>query len=483
MIIGCEKVVLYDEKSQTHQVKPARIHIQGSLISRVEELEDASLLEKKNQHGYLYFADKLISPAFVNAHTHLAMNCFRLANAHGLAKRNMIEDLFFRVEDQMTAQDVYAFARIGAYESLLAGVGFVWDHYYFAEEIAQAFADSGLAGVIAPTLQDIDGPGVKNLEKFWNQTLAIHKNSAFKKVGIFSAFGPHATDTVSLELLEKIGEAAHKENLPVHMHVAQSYEEVDYTIKNYGLNPYQVLLKSGLPDISPHNLWVHNVYAQNQDLESFASSNNTLCFCPFSQTIFAFPADVLAWEDAGVRWIVATDCAASNDSMNPQKELRQVAAVPAYRVTEGTPFQEYSTGRSTHFKAANDNRQMLKENYKQFSNPDWLLNKIWSLPGQMHPEVKVGQIRKGSLANLVIWDANHPCLWPSPDLQALAFSETQPAIWGMFVAGRQIGEFGSFHDSLVHSRAYQECAQEATNRLHDLFKRARVFDLSLATSR
>ena len=47
------------------------------------------------------------------------------------------------------------------------------------------------------------------------------------------------------------------------------------------------------------------------------------------------------WSEVGVRWVVATDCAANNDSMNVQQELRLVAGLRSV----GVPWSGLSSGR------------------------------------------------------------------------------------------------------------------------------------------
>ncbi len=475
MLFASEKVVLFNAKTKQYEIKAACIEVQGSLIKGTEVAKPGEL-DKSSSQNYLYFEDKLISPAFINSHTHIAMNCFR-GISHALSKRNMIEDLFYHVEKHLEPQDVYAFAKIGAFESIIAGVGFIWDHYYHGLELAQALYDTGLAGVIAPTLQDIKGPGVCLLEKEWQATCLIDDNTFYKNRGIFAAFGPHASDSVSVALLSKVAKEAKLRQLPVHMHIAQSYEESKAARANGQTSPYQLLKQSKILTQAPHSLLVHNIFGQEQDLEELPKANTTLCFCPFSQSVFALPADVLLWEKTGLRWTVATDCAASNDSMNPQKELRQVAAIPSYKITNSQVYQAFQSGKSEELDEVVALRRVSKKSWTHFNDPSWLLDKLWQLPGSMHPQIKVGSLEKGALANIAIWDLNHPSLWPCDSLHALAFCDSVSALHGLVIAGRELGEYGRFHDSLFHSESYKSSLVEAKERLCDLYARAGLTSL------
>jgi cytosine/adenosine deaminase-related metal-dependent hydrolase len=73
-----------------------------------------------------------------------------------------------------------------------------------------------------------------------------------------------------------------------------------------------------------------------------------------------------------------------------------------------------------------------------------LLSRVWSIPGRLHPEVTAGVLQRGALANLVVWDTDHPSFWPATDpLSALVMSDTVGAIETMVVAGRARGERGT----------------------------------------
>ena len=86
----------------------------------------------------------VVVPAMINTHTHLALSTLRGVGGLPSLGGNVVEELYFRVESHLTADDVRAFARIGAYESLLTGTGLVWDHYYFAHVIAEVLDEVGL---------------------------------------------------------------------------------------------------------------------------------------------------------------------------------------------------------------------------------------------------------------------------------------------------------------------------------------------------
>jgi 5-methylthioadenosine/S-adenosylhomocysteine deaminase len=169
-----DRVVLDDPL----RVTPARIEIAGTRIREVTETSRAAL-----DAGTVDLGDRLVSPAFVNGHTHLAMAAFRGLGSDDFAG-NVVEDLFFRLESALTPEDIRAFARLGAYECLLSGVAVVWDHYYGGTAVAEALLDTGLSGVVAPTLQDLGGPGAGASEAQLDATLEIAATEGETTLGL-----------------------------------------------------------------------------------------------------------------------------------------------------------------------------------------------------------------------------------------------------------------------------------------------------------
>eukprot|EP00965_Chrysotila_dentata_P126498 4182684-Pleurochrysis_carterae.AAC.2 len=188
---------------------------------------------------------------------------------------DVVSQLYFKLEQHMSAGDVRAFCRMGAFESLLGGVGLVWEHYYHGLSIAEALQETGLAGVVAPTLQDMAGPGVPLLERAIGETAAIAADASLRESGIFAALGPHATDTVSAPLWRRIvATAAELGGLPVHTHLAQSAEEVRAVSRaNNGLSPLGLLHHTGMLGSQLPLMLVHGNYLSGADLDLLGEPN------------------------------------------------------------------------------------------------------------------------------------------------------------------------------------------------------------------
>jgi 5-methylthioadenosine/S-adenosylhomocysteine deaminase len=411
---------------------------------------------------------KLLAPAFVNAHTHLAMIAFRGIGGLESLRGNVIEDLYFRLEKDLTPEDVYAFSRVGAQEVLLSGTAAVYDHYYGGSALANALLDAGLSGVVAPTLQDLAGPGVLALDEQLAATLSIHSDASFAARGVFAALGPHATDTVSDALWRTLSDLAEQHALPLHFHVAQSFEEVERNRDRFGASPLGRLARLGVLGARARLLLVHGVFAAEEDLALLDASKHTLVACPSSQAEYCFPADWRRWQRARLPWATGTDCATSNDAMDVQRELRVLSGMPMFSVTAS---ENYAAWMEQH--GGQDLGPLQAARNETFNSlagvrlPETLLASVWSAAGAWHPRAQVGRIAPGLLANLLVLDLEHPALWPATDvLRGLTMSDVAPAVHALMVAGRFRGTPGDFQRSLLAEPEYLEVRAEATARLH-----------------
>lgn len=468
LVIGAQRV-LFEDGAGGFSIEPASIEVVGSKIHTVHR--GAPGLARCPPT--LDFGEHLIAPAFIDAHTHLALSFLRGADAGEAVSGRMVEDLFYRMETKLQPEDVRAFTRMGAYESLLSGVGLVYDHYYFGEAVAEACLDVGLAAVVAPTLQDLAGPGIGQLESQLEATLNIAGSERLHTRGVFAAVGPHAGDTVSRALWTRAATLARSLNVPLHAHIAQSPQEWSKVTAREGLPPLAFLEHSGVLAEAPRSLLAHGLYAKRAELMRVPKESTTFLYCPSSQLVFGFPAPVLRWLELELDFVVATDCGASNDSLNVQKELRFLAGSGAMSVTASAEQDRFFGAElAAEPGALAARRGAAVAEAARWLTPAAITRRALVGAGRLHPAFLAGRIEAGALANLMVLDLNHPALWPGRDLvRALVYSDVAPALHAMIVAGRVRGEPGRFHQSLLGSDAYREAREEATRRLAALLAR------------
>lgn len=442
----------------------AAIEIEGHEIRAVVERPDAPV-------GSLDLGDRLIAPAWVNAHTHVALVAARGLGGLAMQAGNMVEELYFRLERCMEPADVAALAKVGAVDCLLSGTGAIFEHYYQGLAMAEALADTGICAALGPALQDLDGPGVHLLEQHFRELSELAKPTWAAR-GIVPVIAPHATDTVSPALWRRCRDLALVTGWPLHFHIAQSAEELERSWARHGCGPVQMLADNGVLDADIHLLMVHALYLSTAELDLLDGDRHTLGFCPAAQSQFDFPNPVQTWRERGLPVVLGTDAGSCNDTMDPQPELRMMASGPGFGVSQGPAMQAFADNPGPETLRAL--KQARSAALGQRLDNRALLASVTSTAGKLHPEMPVGVIAPGRWANLQVVDLSAPSLWPGSDaLQALCYGQTQPALWGLMVRGQWIGAPGDVR-GLLQTPWWRAAETEARGRLADLRARAGI---------
>lgn len=455
--------------------KPVSVGVSGTRVRGIwtaEQLRRGPLYDRALREGkeVIDLGRFPLVPAFVNAHTHLALAPLRGITSLAHRSGNVVTDVFFQLERHLTARDVAVFSKLGAYESLLCGVGEVWDHYYFGEEVAQSLLEVGMSGVVAPTLQDLAGPGAKDWEKQLISTEAILKGRAFAKGEVSAALGPHASDTVSGELFQTIADKSKGWGIPVHLHLAQSAEEMS-AAENRFVGGIAREIANTLEDCPV--LMAHGLYLRRIECQELASLDWVLAYCPFSQLQFGFLSPLSAWLDAGGAFAIGTDCVASNDALDVQRELGVIGGDAALHAS-------FSSERRTYLMGVDEFASVESKRKRQLggvdtTTPSALLSAaLGQSLGRLVPGRTSG-MKPGAVANFLILDPDHPTLFPGEDLaRTMAYGSTTGAISWMVAAGKRIGRDGGLVRAVLDSDEYRASLIEARRRRVELFERARI---------
>ena len=453
--------------------RPAAIGLTGARISRVISRDEFSAwggrAEAESRDATVIdVGSSPVVPAFVNGHSHLALAPLRGIASLARRTKNVVTDTFFRFEQHLTAADVRVFSRLGAFESALHGVGQVWDHYYFGEEVAEALSEVGLGGFVAPTLQDLSGPGAAQSGEELAATLRIHSSTRLRDAGVCAALGPHASDTVSCELFQQVADVARQEGLSVHLHLAQSAEEIEAGGGRFpgGLSEVVLGRLGGAKVVVAHGL-----YLDDTEVGKLASAGCVLAYCPYSQLQFGFLSPLAAWLRAGGGWSLGTDCVASNDALDVQRELALVGGEASLFASFSEERQGFASFGSLKAARATEARRITLLGQTDIAEPDRLLDGLFGWYLEALTGIPSG-IKEGGWAHLLVLDPDHPALYPGDDLaRTVAYGSTSGAINFSIMAGKVRGREAGLRRELLGCELYRETLSEARRRRRELFLR------------
>lgn len=278
-------------------------------------------------------------PGLINAHTHSPMTLLR-GLADDLLLMTWLNEHIWPAEQRWVDPEfVRAGTRLAALEMLKSGTVCFNDMYFYAEVSAKVAADAGMRAVAGMILVDFPTRFADSPEEYLRKGLELHDRYRGHTL-IRTAFAPHAPYSVSDGPFERIRTLADEMEVPVHIHLHETHDEVVQSLRDHGEPPLTRLDRLGL--LGPNLVAVHMTQLEDTEIEAVARSNASVVHCPESNLKLASgfcPAARLL--DAGVNVALGTDGAASNNDLDMMGEIQSAAllgkgvagspsALPAY---------------------------------------------------------------------------------------------------------------------------------------------------------
>lgn len=207
----------------------------------------------------------LVMPGMVNSHCHLPMTLFR-----GLGED--VDDRLFRYilpleRALVDANAVEIGTRLGALESIRAGVTTIADMYYFEDRVGDVLHESGLRGIVGQTLANFAAPDHSTMDEGFARLDALTEKFADHPLIVASA-APHAPYSTGPEVMSRVAEWADRTGLPVQMHLAETRDEIAWAQKEHGCTTVELADKTGL--LRPTLIAAHVMYPTESDLDLIA---------------------------------------------------------------------------------------------------------------------------------------------------------------------------------------------------------------------
>lgn len=277
------------------------------------------------------FDQHVLIPGFVNGHTHAAMSLLR-GIADDKPLMTWLTDHIWPLEQRWVNE---AFVRDGSElamaEMLRGGITCFNDMYFYPATTAQAAAAAGMRAVVGMIVLDFPSHFANGAADYLRRATLLHEEWQDHPL-IRTAFAPHAPYTVSDEPLHQIRQQAEAWNIPVHMHVHETRDEVDTALREQGFNPLARLKRLGLLD--QRFVAVHMTQLSEADIDDYAATGGSVVHCPESNLKLASGfCPVARLLEAGINVALGTDGAASNNDLDVMGEMR-IAALLAKAVAQ-----------------------------------------------------------------------------------------------------------------------------------------------------
>jgi 5-methylthioadenosine/S-adenosylhomocysteine deaminase len=249
----------------------------------------------------------LLLPGLVNCHAHSPMTVLRGAG-EGLPLGRWLREVIWRREARLTPEDARLGMLVGAVEMLQAGITTSAEMYFHAGAVAPAVAEA---------------PGWERFgtaSDMLRRAVALREELAGEEL-VEVGVGAHSAYVLGEAALREVVETAVAEEMPVHIHVAETRTEGDEVTARTGLTVPAYLAGLGL--FAARTCAAHGVWLTEGDIGLLAEHGVGVAHCPGSNGKLASGiAPVVALRGAGVAVGLGTDGPASNDNLDLWEEAR-----------------------------------------------------------------------------------------------------------------------------------------------------------------
>lgn len=298
--------------------------------------ENQEILKQADQ--IIDYQGAWIMPGLVNCHTHSAMTGLRGirddSNLH-----EWLEDYIWPAEAEFTPEMTTKAVKEALTEMLQSGTTTFNDMYnpngVDIAEIYEAVKASKMRCYFSPTLFSSD---VETTAETIARTQAVIETiKGYQDPNFKVMVAPHSPYSCSRDLLEASLELAKEENIPLHIHVAETQEESGIILKRYGKRPLAFLDELGY--LNHQAVFAHGVELNEGEIERLADSQVSIAHNPISNLKLASGiAPVVQLQKAGVAVGIATDSVASNNNLDMFEEGRTAALLQKMKSGDASQF-------------------------------------------------------------------------------------------------------------------------------------------------
>ena len=279
-------------------------------------------------------------PGLINSHTHAAMTLMR-GLADDLPLMQWLSEHIWPAEGKCVD---YQFVKDGTdlaiAEMLRGGTTTFNDMYFFPDAAAKAAEEAGIRVSLGLIMIDFPSAWARGSDEYLHKGLELHEQYRHHPL-ISTAFAPHAPYTVSDAPLEKIKSYAEKLDIPIHIHLHETLDEVQQAVETTGMRPIARLEKLGL--LSPLLLAVHMTQLNEDEIKLIKRYGVHVVHCPESNLKLASgfcPVNQLTADKINVA--IGTDGAASNNDLDMMGEMRTTALLAKAVASDATAIPAHS---------------------------------------------------------------------------------------------------------------------------------------------
>jgi len=264
-----------------------------------------------------------IIPGLINAHTHAPMTLLR-GLADDLRLDVWLMGYIMPVEQEFVRPDFcWLGTQLACAEMIRSGTTCFADMYYYEEAVADATAQAGMRAVCAETVLKFPTPDALS----YDESLERARDFILRWKGhplIMPAVGPHAPYTTTAELLRACAQLALEFDVPLHIHIAETTQEVEEHRAEYGMPMVPWVKKQDV--FKAKVTAAHCTHLDDGEMHTLLHHGVGVAHNPTSNLKLASGiAPVVRMLEMGLNVGIGTDGPASNNDLDMWEETRLAA--------------------------------------------------------------------------------------------------------------------------------------------------------------
>lgn len=315
-IIKNAHVLTMDENLSSYE--PGAVAVQGEIILAVGSEDE--ILKNYRSENIVDCGGMVLMPGFINTHTHIPMTLLR-GLSDDLRLDVWLLGYIMPVEREfVTPEFVTLGTKMGCAELIRTGVTTFNDMYYFEQVVAETATEIGLRAVCSQTVMMYPTPDAHSYEESLEYTRNFIQK--FKDHPLITpSVAPHAPYTCPPEILKACTELALEFDVPLHIHISETKEEVEEMRKQNGMPVVPWVKKQGVLDAKV--IAAHCVHIDEGEIRTLKHAGAGIAHNPSSNLKLASGiAPVATMLDLGVNVGIGTDGTASNNDLDFFEEMR-----------------------------------------------------------------------------------------------------------------------------------------------------------------
>lgn len=328
-------IPMTDEKSK---IEKGYIYIKNNVIEDVgqgnPQIKDSSNIEIIDGQG------KVVIPGLINGHTHTPMSILR-GYSDDLPLMKWLQNVW-AVEARMTPEDMYWGSMLSMAEMMKSGTTTFSDMYYGMEKIASGVTDTGMRALLTQGLIEDETDQASNKKNLAESVDFAKKWNNEANGRITTLLSPHAPYTCSVDFIEKIIDKANELDCSIHMHLAETRDEINTIKDKYGDPPIKLMEKIGL--FSRHVIAAHCIYLTNEEKNILKKYKVGVIHNPKSNMKLASGiAPIKTFLDNDILVGIGTDGASSNNTLDMLEEMRFASLLQKVHLENPVALNSYNT--------------------------------------------------------------------------------------------------------------------------------------------